>query len=171
MDWMSAVSGVLQKYAGTSQNTEGVEDDFDQTVRSAPPDRIAEGLASAFRSDQTPPFGQMISQLFQNSGGSQKANLLNMLISGAGPGLVSQALSHHGSGLAGLLGSGQAQVTPEQADQIPAGAIEEIATEAERQNPTIVDSLSRFYAENPEIVKGLGAAALGIAMSRLASRR
>ena len=38
------------------------------------------GLAAAFRSDQTPPFGQMVSRLFSQSGGQQQAGLLNTLL-------------------------------------------------------------------------------------------
>ena len=39
---------------------------------NAPPSALANGIASAFRSDQTPPFGQMVSHLFGQSDPQQR---------------------------------------------------------------------------------------------------
>jgi hypothetical protein len=70
-----------------------------------------------------------------------------------------------------MLGGGTNQVTPEQAQQIPAEAVEEIAKQAEQHDPSVVDRVSDFYAEHPTLVKGLGAAALAIAMRGMASQK
>ena len=40
-----------------------------------------------------------------------------------------------------------------------------------RQNPGIVQAISRFYAQHPQLVRNLGSAALSIAMGRMARRR
>jgi hypothetical protein len=112
--------------------------------------------------------------MFGQSSGNQRANILNTLIAAVGPALLSGALSRHGGGLgslAGMLGGGQAQITPEQADQIPPQAVEEIAREAEKKDPTIIDRVSDFYAENPMLFKTLGAAALAIAMRGMAGQK
>ena len=53
---------------------------------------LAEGLAHAFKSDQTPPFEQMVSGLFGQSNPDQKAGLLNQLLAALGPGGVAQVL-------------------------------------------------------------------------------
>ncbi len=83
--------------------------------------------------------------------------------------------SDSGGGLSGLiemLTSGQqTQITPEQAEQIPADAVQEIATQVEKKDPSIIDHVSNFYAEHPTLVKTLGAAALGIALSQIAKRQ
>ncbi len=98
MDWMNQLSGILQQYTGTAATParSDVHDDFDQIANSAPPSALADGLAAAFRSDQTPEFGQMAAQLFTNSSGQQRAGILNTLIRAAGPMIVSQILSAQG---------------------------------------------------------------------------
>jgi hypothetical protein len=174
VDWMEQLGGLLQQYSGAQggQASPGVHDDFDRVAQVAPQSAIADGLSAAFRSDQTPPFGQMVSRLFSQSGGQQQAGLLNTLLAAAGPAIVSQVLSRTSgggaSGLAGLLGDGQTQVTPEQAQQIPPEAVEEIAGHAERQDPSVIDQVSNLYARHPTLVKTLGAKALSIALGKVA---
>ena len=96
MSWMDQISTVLQNYAqgtGTSgaPNDGDVTNHFNQVAQAAPTNDLASGIASMFRSNQTPPFGQLVSQLFGNSNPSQRANLLNTLLaSGAGAGMLSQ---------------------------------------------------------------------------------
>jgi hypothetical protein len=174
MNWMEQLGGILQQY--TSANTDAlpqVTQDFEQVAQAAPPSTLADGLAAAFRSDRTPAFGDMVANLFSNSGGEQQAGLLNTLIAAAGPTLVSQILSRRGGDgidLSRLLNSGQTEVAPEQAQQIPTDAVREIATQAEKQDPSIIDQISSFYSEHPTLVKTLGSAALSIALAKLAQR-
>ncbi len=182
MDWMKELSGVLQQYngAGAAPARTDVRDDFDQVAQTAPPAALADGLAAAFRSDETPEFGQMAAQLFNNSDGQQRAGILNTLLRTAGPLILSQILSRQtkpagGDGFSNLIdllkGGNETEVTPEQAEQIPAGAIEEIAAQAEKEDPSVIDRVSQFYAEHPTLVKTLGAAALTIAVSQIAKRQ
>ncbi len=182
MDWMSQLSGVLQQYngAGTAPARSTVPDDFDQIAQTAPQSELADGLAAAFRSDETPEFGKMAAQLFSNSNGEQRAGILNTLIRTAGPIILSQVLSRRtgsnaGGGLSSvidMLTSGQqTEFTPEQAEQVPVEAVEEIAAQAEKKDPSVIDQVSNFYAEHPTLVKTLGAAALTIALSQIAKRQ
>ena len=94
MEWMNQLGGLLQQYsgAGAAQVPTTVNDDFDRIAQSAPTSALADGLAAAFRSDQTPDFGQMTGHLFSNSSGYQRARILNTLISAAGPMILSQVL-------------------------------------------------------------------------------
>jgi hypothetical protein len=149
-----------------------VDRDFDQFTQAAPQSVLADGIAAAFRSNQTPPFGQMLGQLFGQSNGTQRASILNTLISTLGPTVIAQVLANRGaSGLAGLLSGGQREVTPEMAEQVPAEAVQELAAQAEQKDPSIIDMASNFYAEHPTLVKGLGAAALTIALAKVASNQ
>jgi hypothetical protein len=174
MDWMNQLSGILQQYSGAqaSQAPNTVQDDFDQLAQNAPQSAVADGLAAAFRSDQTPAFGQMVSQLFMNAGGQQRAGILNTLISALGPTIAAQLFSQGGfSGLAGILSGGRNEVTPEQAAQVSPEAVRTLAEQAETKDPSIIDQVSNFYAEHPTLVKTLGAAALTIALAKLAERQ
>jgi hypothetical protein len=174
MSWLDQIGGLLQQYqgAGAQQAPNNVQNDFGQVAQSAPQSAIAEGLAAAFRSNQTPPFGSMLGQLFGQSNGTQRASILNTLISALGPTVIAQILANRGAGgLAGMLGSGQREVTPEMAEQVPAEAVQEIAERAEQKDPSIIDMASNFYAEHPTLVQGLGAAALTIALAKVAANQ
>jgi len=181
MDWMNQLSGVLQQYDGTAavRARSNVQDDFDQIAQSAPQPELADGISAAFRSEQTPEFGEMAGQLFGNSSGEQQAGILNTLVNAAGPMILSQILSRQEAAKTGgplfnlinLLRSGQpTQITPEQAQEIPAQAVQEIAAQAAKKDPSVIDQVSRFYAAHHTLVKTLGAGALSIALSSIAQR-
>lgn len=157
--------GMLEKYAGGSGDAANAEKDFDHAVGNAPHEQVAGGLAGAFRSDSTPPFAQMISSLFSNSDGQQRAGILSHLLSAVGPGAATGALG-------GLLGGqgNNTQVTPEQAQQISPDAVHDLAQQAEKTNPSIVDTASNFYAQHPTLVKSLGAVALASVLSHMSRR-
>jgi hypothetical protein len=175
MSWLEQVGGLLQQYtSGTDTDTSHVTQDFDQVAQAAPSSSLADGIAAAFRSDRTPPFSDMVANLFNRSGSDQQAGLINSLIAAAGPALVSQILSRRGGGgmdVTRLLSGGQTELAPEQAQQIPPDAVREIAAQAEQQDPSIIDRISGFYAEHPTLVKTLGGAALSIALAKLAQRQ
>ena len=84
MDWMKQVSDVLDRYGDVNPNRppDSVHADFDRFAQQAPPEAIQEGLSAAFRSDQTPEFAQMASQLFGRAPGYQRAGMLNALLVG-----------------------------------------------------------------------------------------
>ncbi|HXU21960.1 MAG TPA: hypothetical protein VN788_15360, partial [Verrucomicrobiae bacterium] len=76
MSWLNQVGHLLQQYTSggaAAAPAPDVHAHFDQVAQAAPSSVIAEGLAAAFRSNQTPAFGQMLSTLFTNSNGDQKA--------------------------------------------------------------------------------------------------
>ena len=119
----------------------------------------------------------MLSSLFNQSSGEQKAGIVNQLLASAGPGVLSQLTAGGGgAALASLLGVAKpigylkTQVTPEQAQQISSEALQQLATHAEKADPSIVDKASSFYAQHPTLVKTLGGAALTIALAKLAER-
>lgn len=165
---LSDFTNVLQKYtnASASNPPANVTQDFQQVAQNAPSGNLASGLADAFRSDQTPPFGQMIGGLFGNSNNQQRAGILNQLISAAGPSLLSSGML---GGLAGMLGGGgaQPQITPEQASQVSPEAVQQLAEHAHQQNPSIIEQASNFYAQHPTLVQSLGAGSLALIMSRM----
>jgi hypothetical protein len=124
MSWFNEIGGLLQQYAGASaaQAPDTVDHDFDEIAQVAPHTAIADGLAEAFRSEQTPEFGQMAAQMFGQSNGNQRASILNTLIATLGPTLIAQILGRKAGGpsggglgglLEGLMGGGRPQITPE----------------------------------------------------------
>ena len=138
---------------------------FTDAARHAPQEEVADGLAHAFRSDQTPAFPQMVANLFGRSDPNQRAGLLNRLLGAVGPG----AMAGLPGALGGLLGGGE--VRPEQAAQVSPKDVEEIAAHAEKQDPSVVDQVSSFYAKHPQVVQALGGLALTIAMQHMMRKR
>lgn len=60
MGILDSLSDVLKNYSGgQTQNTANAAEHFDQVAQAAPNSVVAEGLAAAFRSDQTPAFGNL----------------------------------------------------------------------------------------------------------------
>jgi hypothetical protein len=166
MSWMNEVSDILQQYKNPTTMTPpaNAPADFAKVAQSAPSSVLSGGLAEAFRSPNTPPFGQMVSQLFGQSDGGQRAGILNHLIAAAGPAAMSGGLL--GNLVSSLSGAGTA-VTPQQAQQVPPDTVRQLADQAEKHDPSIIDRAGEFYAQHPKLVQGLGAAALAVAMSHV----
>jgi hypothetical protein len=188
MSWINELGGVLDRYDTATPNRppETVDRDFDLFAQKAPATAVSEGLSAAFRSDDTPEFPQMASQLFGRAPASQRAGMLNALLATVGPLIVQQILARRqrgpstgpeqGGGLGGILGNilrgdGPPKVTPEVAEQVTPQEVEEIAREAEKKDPSVIDRISEIYARQPQLLKVLGGAALAIALGRVAQRR
>ncbi|MEO6409822.1 MAG: hypothetical protein ABIO45_13865 [Burkholderiaceae bacterium] len=180
---------ILDQYAVRPTSTEA---DFDHVAPQVSPEVLGDGIAEAFRSDQTPAFGNMVGQLFGGSDSSQRAGLLNQLIAAAGPAILAKlggvlggagAATSSGSGggggllgnvLGGLFGGGSqdapAHISPADADRITPAQVREMAEAAKQSDPGIMDRVGGFYAQHPELVKILGGAALAIALGRMANK-
>jgi hypothetical protein len=172
MTWTDQIGNLLKQYTSggaAAAPAPDVHAHFDQVAEAAPTSVLAEGLSAAFKSDQTPAFGQMLSTLFNNSSGEQKAGIINQIMSSVPPGTLTSLLS--GAGLAGILGKGATQLTPEQAQKISPEAIQQLATQAHNADPSIVDSVSTFYAQHSTLIKTLGGTALTIALAKVAEKQ
>lgn len=166
---------ILAPYANRPTSTEA---DFDEVALQVSPEALGDGIAHAFRSEQTPAFGSMVQQLFGGSDPTQRAGLLNQLVRRLGPALLGTLAggifgnrarandslpSPAGAGTLPTIGAAEAaQVTPEQ--------VREIAEQAEKADPSVLDQVGSFYAKHPDVVKMLGGAALAIALGRIAKR-
>jgi len=168
------LGGLVKQFLdGNGPDTPGLQDRFHQAAQGASPDLLQQGLSAMLRSDQTPAFGQMAGQLFDQADPGQRAGMLQQLLGGMGPGLLSSlAGGGAGGGLAALVGQltqgGRAAVTPEQAAAVTPEQMAQLAGHAEQHSPGIVDRMSGFYADHPGLVKTLGGAALAIVMARMA---
>jgi hypothetical protein len=173
MSIFDELGGMLQKYAGMSadQAPAHAADDFHNVSQSAPRTSIADGLTEAFRSNQTPPFPSMLSSLFGQSSGQQRAGVLNTLIGTLGPSMVSQLLARSGSANhLGPMMEGQKQVSPELAEQISPQAIQHVAEAAEQKDPDVMQRISEIYSEHPKLIQTLGAGALAVIMGKMANK-
>lgn len=176
MGWLEQIGDVLQRYnsASPSNPPPNAPADFAKVAAHAPPSAISNGLAEAFRSANTPPFGQMISELFGSSNPQQRAGILNQLIAAAGPaaGGLWGKLASEFSGAAPQTQTpvGRSTVTPEQAQQVQPATVRELATHAQKNDPSIVERAGEFYAQHPQLIQGLGAGALALIMSHVSQR-
>lgn len=129
----------------------------ERIVQQAPPQELSAGLQDAFNSDRTPPFAQMVGQLFGDADEQQKGGILGTLLGGLG-GARNPVVQH-----AGIDPDAPARATPQQ--------VEQIAQQAERENPGIVGQMSEFYAQHPTLVKSLGGMALALVLGRMHGTR
>lgn len=150
---------ILTQYADRTyqQPVAQAPDDFERLAIDAPPEILQDGLAEAFRAEETPPFPQMVAHLFGNSDGQQRAGILNEILGSLGGAAV------------GGLARGQ-QISPEEAERITPEQLQETVARAERHDPGLVERASQFYARHPRLVRQLGAAALTLAMRGMARR-
>ena len=163
--------GLLQQYlGGAGTNAAQAEDHFTQVAQSAPSGLLTDGLSAAFRSNQTPPFGQMVGQLFGNGNSQQQSGMMGTLLASLTPAAIA-ALGSSGA-LANLMGKGgtvNTTPTPEQMKTLTPDQVAQIATHAEQHAPGVVDQMSAFYAEHTGLIKTLGGAALAIALAKMAN--
>lgn len=136
---------------------------YDQVSQAVPQQTLADGLTHAFKSDQTPPFEQMLTELFARSTPDQKAGILNRLMAAAGPAGMAQLRS--------VMGGAAGAVSPQQAQQVPPETVKTVAQEAVHKDPSIMEQAASFYAQHPTLVKSLGVGALALIMSRVSGQR
>lgn len=164
------MTDILGRYADARRPAPppDVENDFTQIAHESAPDALQDGIAEAFRSDDTPPFEEMVAQLFEHSEPSVRAGLLDNLLAGLGP----SSLGTSSGGLAEVWRryAAGARVSPDRAAQVDSREVQEVARQARRQNPGVLERVSRFYAHHPELVRRLGSVAMGIALSKIARR-
>ncbi|MEP6767609.1 MAG: hypothetical protein ABJC61_02985 [Acidobacteriota bacterium] len=170
MALLDNLGDLVGKFASGNVPASEVDSTYDQVATAVPQGTLADALGHAFRSDQTPPFDQMVSGLYGQSNPDQKAGLLNQLLGALGPGAAAQILGSLGlGGVAGALAGGG--VTPQQAQQVSPEAVQTIAQKAAQKNPSIMDQAAGFYAQHPTLVKAIGAGALAFLMSRISAAR
>jgi len=162
------IGGILKQYqTGMTPPPAAVNAHFDQVASAVPTNVLADGLAHAMTSSQTPPLGQIVSSLFNQANPAQKAAVLNQLMSALGPAAVAAATG----GALGSAGTTGTAVSPQQAQQVSPATVTQLADRAQAADGSIVDQLSAFYAQHPTLVKGLGVGALALVMSHISNRR
>jgi hypothetical protein len=128
---------------------------------------VKDGLAEAFRSNQTPSFAEMVSTLFANSNPEQKAGLLQRLLGVAGPYAANGPIEK-------VFGSkfpkGVQQVSPAEASQVSPDEVKRLAAHAQNEKESIVDEIAGFYSQHPQVVTALGGLALSVAIQHMARR-
>jgi len=169
MGLLDDLGSLVNQYAAGNASSADVHSTYDKVAPAVPQSTLADGILHAFKSDQTPPFEQMVGTLFGQSNPDQKAGLLNQILGALGPN-AAQALGTSGAlaGIGGLLSG--ATVTPQQAQQVPQQTVEVLAQQAAKKNPSIMDQAAGFYAQHPTLVKAIGAGALALLLSKMSRR-
>jgi hypothetical protein len=165
---MCGLDDLLKRVTSGSAPASEVHAAYDQVAGALPQGTLADGLAHAFNSDQTPPFQQMLADLFARSNPDEKAALLNQILGALGPGGAAEVLGASGGAGGGLSGG---NVTPQQAEQLAPGAVQVLAEHAAKKDPSIVDVAAGFYAQHPTLVKSIGVGALALLMSKISKGR
>ena len=66
MALLDNLKNLLGQYTSGTASEQDAAAHFQQVAQSADPGTLAQGIAAAMRSDQTPPFNELVAQLFAN---------------------------------------------------------------------------------------------------------
>jgi hypothetical protein len=163
MGLLDDMKEMLSQYAPGAAPRGDAGAHFTQIAPSVDPGTLAQGIAAAMRSDQTPPFAQMVSQLFASGSTDQKTAMLTTLLSSLSPDQQAQLASI-------VPGLGGAVPGAASAGALSPATIQSLAQHVEQHDSGIVDKMSALYAAHPTLVKTLGSAAMVIAMRKIAER-
>src|SRR5262245_7789323 len=166
MGWLQTVTDIVEHYQSGSSDT-ATHENFQEVVETAPKDVVTNGIAGMFKSGDTPPFADMISNLFAQSNQSQRAGLLSHLLSVVPPATLA---SLPGLGNVKELFGGNRSAVDSAASQLSPDQVRQIATHAEAKDPGIIEKVSGFYAEHPGLMKAVGGMALAVAMKHMTKR-
>src|SRR6476659_411080 len=135
MGLLDNLTGMLSQYASGATPAGDAGAHFEQVARSVDSGTVAQGIAAALRSDQTPPFAQLASQLFASGSGDQKMAMINTLLSSLSPEQRAQ-LSTLIPGL-----DTSSWVTGDQAAAVSPTAVQALAQHVELHDAGIVDKM------------------------------
>jgi hypothetical protein len=156
------VKELLGKYATGTAPSGDAGTHFQQVAQSVDRSTLAGGIAEALRSDKTPPFSQLVSQLFASGSVEQKSAMLGTLLSAIPANQRSKIASMIPS-----LGGPAADLRTSPPENVSPQDVQKLAQQVEKQDATIVDKMSALYAAHPTLIKTLGAGALAIAMRKI----
>ena len=140
MSIIDQLGGIPNQYAGgASPAPEQATGHLQEVATQLPKPALSGLLASIFQSNETGSFGQNISSMFRDSNPQQRTGILSAL--GLSPATPASELS------------------PEAAGQL--------AEQAQRNNPGIVQQAADFYAHHPQLVQALGTGAALWALQRV----
>ncbi len=105
---------------------------------------LASGLSAMLRSEQTPAFARIVEETFRSGTSEQKAAILGAI---------------RGTG-----------ITPQQAMAMRPMAVAQMAVEAERSSPAVVERVAAVLARYPGLIKTLGTGPLVVALREIARR-
>lgn len=137
---------------------------IDAVTREAPKEELGRGMAEAFRSNETPPFADMVGALFEKASPEQRAAMLNAMVEKLGPGALAGVA---GGALAGHEGADTPAISLDKASQMSTNDVRDVANTAQAGEPGLMDRMGQFYAEHPELVKTLGAGALMVVLAKM----
>src|SRR4029077_13914178 len=115
MGLLDNLTGMLSQYASGAAPAGDAGAHFEQAAQTVDSGTVAQGIAAALRSDQTPPFAQLASQLFASGSGDQKMAMLNTLLSSVSPeqrAQLSSLIPGLGAATTSLTGAQAAAVSP-----------------------------------------------------------
>jgi hypothetical protein len=159
MGLLDSMKDMLAQYT-RGAGTGNAEADFHKVAQSADAGTLAHGIAEVMRSNETPPFAQIVSQLFNNASSDQKSAMIAAL--------VSAVPADQRGPLAAMLGGSAPGSSAAPATMPSQDTVASMAQRAERSGAGVIEAMSRFYAQHPTLVQTLGTTAMVIAMRKIA---
>jgi hypothetical protein len=161
MGLLDDVKNAVGQFTSGGGSAQDLTAKFHQMVGSTDPSVLSQGITAALASNQTPPFAQMVSQLFANGTADQKAGMVNTLLAAATPEMQAKLSALIPGAAGGAISGGLANA-------LSPDVVHSVATQMEQHNPGVVEKMGSFYSQHPTLVKSLGTAAMVVAMRKIA---
>lgn len=166
------IGGLLQHYVSMSpeQAPSVTSDDFVKVADVVPRQPLAESLADALRSNQTPALGSVAVNMFEHLSNHDKKLLLDTLVTPIPVGSLLGLL--HRCRISDQMSAAMAdgELSSNEAATIEPDVVRLIAACAEQHDNRILERVSEILAERPSLAKDLGPGALAVALESLSHR-
>ena len=163
MDFMQQLGGLLNQYAGGgATDKQQARNDFDQVAGLVPKDLLGSLIGPALSSLG----GDQVQERVRNAASEmtpqERGGLLGTLLGGLRSSGVDLGQFLSGLGINAGVADRPEQASPDD--------IAKVATRTKEMNPTLFERAMSFLAENPALVKVLGAAVITLVMKNLVSK-
>ncbi|MGE5526008.1 MAG: hypothetical protein ACM3SS_20015 [Rhodospirillaceae bacterium] len=164
-----AVSDILEQYADTATcaGHDDASNDYGRVAPLAPRDIVKGALMRAFNAAPTAPFAEIVARLFAQANPQQRAGMLRILLEAAGRGEVTDGVLSH---VPGRVPEAPYEITGRDAEKVKPEQVRELAVHAEKRSPGVIDGISAFLVQHPDLVKALDHATLIAALHDIAER-
>lgn len=157
-DPKSELIEMISKYARSSREVSptSLQRDFKKVVKGVSVDALEWSLSRTIKSPETPSWQEILGQLYEHSSKQVRAKFLNALLEVAPEERGYLALPRNKA------------ITPKDTERISVGKLTEFAMSIEPN--TVIEVVSRFYAQHPPALGGLSTRVQGTILNGLARR-
>ncbi|MDM7913698.1 MAG: hypothetical protein ACE15D_04650 [Candidatus Eisenbacteria bacterium] len=162
------VVDVLRKYRSDATERPRIHEEFDSVAKEVSRGELAAGIVTSLKSASTPPFADIVLDLYTHATPEQRAGILNRLLPALNEKEGTVALQHEPKHVQELL-VGKQTVSAADAERIGAASVRKLAAAADTLDPSVVEKIAEMAADHPALLKTLGTGILAQTLTAIAA--